>query len=151
MILKGTCHDGALCPPPRVVTYLPEPVWNRVKKHGTVKLLLGLPYKHHYGPRIRTTGERLSDLVAIHTPLCSGISVPLKNYPKSSQSTLNVGNGAFEVDDHGEIICVKNQSNQIYPDISQFMSLDLLGIKDSPEDKNHQLCQWNDEIKFGLL
>ena len=103
---------------------------NQFKKHGTVKLLLGLPYEHHYGPRKRTTGKSLSEPVAIHTPLGSGISVPLKNYQRSSQSTLNVGKGAFEVDENGEIICVKNQSNQIYPDITQFMSLDLLGIKD---------------------
>ena len=104
-----------------------------LKKIGKVQLLLGIPYEHHFGPQSKTLGPELTDPVAIHTPFGSCISAQSRKSSKSSQSTSNMGQDEvtkITIEEEDE------EDKKIYPDITQFMRLDTIGISDSPEDGN---------------
>ena len=47
---------------------------------------------------------------------------------------------SFDIDQDGEMICNERDMKNFYPDLTQFMRLDLVGIQDFPEN--------NDDVTF---
>ena len=106
------------------------------KKFGKVQLLLGLPYEAHFGPSSKTLGPKLSDPIAFHSPLGSCISAAMRRNQSLSQSMQIQELSSFDIDEDGEIICNERDMKNCYPDLTQFMRLDLVGIQDFPEENN---------------
>ena len=105
------------------------------KKHAKVNILLGLPYETHFGPKNKTLGPDLSFPTAFHTPFGSCLSGSMVKRRGLSQNTHSFGKGTFDFNENGDVIC-KEDEKIGYPDLTQFMRLDIIGITDFPEQNN---------------
>ena len=107
-------------------------------KFGEIDLLIGMPYESYYGTQSKTLGKCISDPIACHTKLGSCISASID--PLLAGTVHATSNQTFNVDADGNI--TTNPSE--FPDLTQFMRLDVIGIKDFPDENNEFTFEENE-------
>ena len=100
-------------------------------KFNEVEILLGSPYESYYGCQRKTLGQTLSQPVAVHTKLglCISASADLTS-PLGSHHTV-VEDRNFHINGNGDVLLT---SSDDLPDLTHFFRLDVIGIKEHPED-----------------
>ena len=104
----------------RLIDDYTEDYSKKNRKFCEIDLLLGIPYHFHYGPFGRTLGKNLDEPIAIHTQFGSIVSAKIAGQQESLSTQLE--QTEFEA--------------MAEKQIEQWMSLEPLGISDSPEMNN---------------